>query len=169
METERLFFRRYEAADKSHLINLFTDAEVMKYVGDGVMTEAQAEVWWRKLFAKFYPQNLRIWAVFTKADARYVGHAGIYPRPSRKDDWEFVYFLKKDDWGKGFATEIARAIIEYGFEQLNLSEVFTSVDDEHTASIRVMEKAGMKFNRYEFDEDGRYSVYSAKKLLKIKI
>ena len=163
METERLFFRHYEEKDKANLINLFTDAQVMKYVGDGVLTEAQAEAWWRKLFEKFYPQGFNILAVFTIEDSYYVGHAGIYPRPTRKEDWEFVYFFRRDEWGKGYATETARRIITYGFEKLNLPEIYATVDDEHSASIHVLEKAGMKFERFEFDEDGRFSVYSIKK------
>lgn len=78
----------------------------------------------------------------------------------KKEDWEFVYFLKRMAWGRGYATEIARRIIEYGFAKLNLPEVFTSVDNKHAAPIRVMKKTGMKFKRYEFDEDGSFSVYS---------
>lgn len=162
LETERLKLKLYTAKDKQDLINLFTDAEVMKFVGDGVMTEIQAEEWWQKLFDKFYPSGVNIWAVFTKDGLEYVGHAGIYPRPSKKEDWEFVYFLNRKSWGKGFATEIAERIIRYGFEDLSLPEVFTSVDNDHPASIRVMEKAGMKFLRHEYDEDGSYSVYSIK-------
>ena len=108
METERLFFRYYEEKDKADFINLFTDAEVMKYVGDGVLTEAQAEAFWQKLFGKLYPQNFNIWAVFAKENSEYVGHAGIYTRPTRPEDWEFVYFLNRENWGKGYATEIAR-------------------------------------------------------------
>lgn len=154
--------KHYTETDKTDLIELFTDPEVMKFVGDGVMTEAQAEEWWGKLFNKFYPQGVNIWAVFAKDDLEYIGHAGIYPRPTKKEDWEFVYFLRRDAWGKGFATEIAKVIIEYGFDELNLPEVFTSVDNDHPASIRVMEKAGMKFLRFESDEDGSYSVYSIK-------
>ena len=164
METERLVLRKYVAEDKAHLISLFTDEEVMKYVGEGVLTEAEAETWWKKLFEKFYPQNLNIWAVFTKENSRYVGHAGIYPRPTRNQDWEFVYFLSRNAWAKGYATEIARRIIAYGFEELNLPEVFATVDDEHSASIRVLEKAGMKFKNYEFDDGGRFSVYSIRRI-----
>jgi RimJ/RimL family protein N-acetyltransferase len=163
METERLVLRRYTKSDKDNLINLFTDAAVMKYVGDGVLTKTQAEAWWQKLFEKLYSQGFNIWAVFTKEDSRYVGHAGIYSRQTKKEDWEFVYFLNRNSWGKGYATEIARRIIKYGFEELNLPEVFATVDDGHSASIRVLEKAGMKFERYEFDDDGRFSVYSIKK------
>jgi [ribosomal protein S5]-alanine N-acetyltransferase len=163
METERLFFRRYEEKDKPALIELFTDAEVMKHVGDGVMTLEQAERWWTKLFEKFYPQNIEIRAVFAKADSSYIGHAGIYPRPSKNEDWELVYFLKRENWGKGYATEIARRIVRFGFEELNLPEIFATVDDDHAASIRVLEKAGLKFKGFEYDEKGRFSVYSIKK------
>lgn len=163
METERLVLRHYTESDKDNLINLFTDTAVMKYVGDGVLTKAQAEAWWQKLFETLYPQGFNIWAVFTKGDSRYVGHAGIYSRQTKKEDWEFVYFLNCNNWGKGYATEIARRIIKYGFEELNLPEVFATVDDEHSSSIRVLEKAGMKFERFEFDDDGRFSVYSIKK------
>jgi RimJ/RimL family protein N-acetyltransferase len=163
MKTERLVLRSYTEKDKADFISLFTDAAVMKYVGDGVLTIEQAEAFWSKLFEKLYPQNFKIWAVFTNEGSRYVGHAGIYPRPARKEDWEFVYFLRPEAWGKGYATEIARKIIEYGFEELKLSEVFATVDDEHLASIRVLGKAGMSFEKFEFDESGRFSVYSVRR------
>jgi RimJ/RimL family protein N-acetyltransferase len=144
-------------------IALFTDAAVMKYVGDGVLTAEQAEAFWQKLFEKLYPQNFNIWSVSAKEDSVYVGHAGIYPRPTRREDWEFVYFLNRSAWGKGYATEIARRIIGFAFEELNLPEVFATVDDVHLASIHVLEKAGMSFKNYEYDEKGRFSVYSIKK------
>lgn len=163
METERLFLRRYAEQDKADFITLFTDPAVMKYVGDGVLTVEQAEAFWRKLFEKLYPENFNIWAVFARENSAYVGHAGIYPRPTRKEDWEFVYFLNQKAWGKGYATETARRLIQFAFEELNLPEVFATVDDEHFASIKVMKKAGMSFKNYEFDEDGRFSVYSIKK------
>jgi ribosomal-protein-alanine N-acetyltransferase len=160
METERLVLTRYAEKDKTDFIALFTDAAVMKYVGDGVLTTGQAEAFWQKLFEKLYPQNFNIWAIFAREDSAYIGHAGIYPRPAREQDWEFVYFLNQKAWGKGYATEIARRIIKFGFEELNLPEVFATVDDEHSASIHVLEKAGMSFKNYEYDEKGRFSVYS---------
>ncbi len=153
--------KKYELTDKPHLLSLFTDDEVMKYVGDGVMTMTQAEDWWRKLFAKFYPEkNLKIWAVFAKENNAYVGHAGIYPRPEKPEEWELVYFLSRENWGKGYATEIARRIINYGFEELKLMEIYATVNDDHSGSIRVLEKVGMRFKRFEFDDDGSFSVYS---------
>ncbi|MBA3784931.1 MAG: GNAT family N-acetyltransferase [Acidobacteria bacterium] len=163
METERLIFNFYTEKDKADFISLFTDAAVMEHVGDGVLTREQAEAFWLKLFEKLYPQNYKIWAIFAKEDSRYVGHAGVYPRLRRKEDWEFVYFLNQKSWGKGYATEIARRIIEFAFEDLSLRETFATVDDDHSSSIHVLEKVGMKFERFEFDEDGRFSVYSIRK------
>jgi Acetyltransferases, including N-acetylases of ribosomal proteins len=160
LETERLFFRGYEKSDKENFIGLFTDEAVMKYVGDGVLTLERAEAFWQKLFEKLYPDGYDIWAVFSKENSEYVGHAGIYRRPNHSDEWEFVYFLKREAWGKGYATEIARRLVRFGFEDLNLQEVFASVDDEHTASIGVLKKSGLKFKRYEYDENERFSVYS---------
>lgn len=158
-----MILRRYAEPDKPDFISLFTDAAVMKYVGDGVLTTEQAEAFWQKLFEKLYPQNFNIWAIYPKEDSAYVGHAGIYPRPTSRKDWEFVYFLNRQSWGKGYATEIARRVIEFGFEELNLPEVYATVDDVHSASIHVLEKAGMSFKNYEYDEKGRFSVYSIKK------
>jgi len=163
MKTERLILRPYVEQDKSAFIKLFTDAAVMKYVGDGVLTEAQAEAFWLKLFEKLYPQGFDIWAVYAIEDSLYIGHAGIYPRPNRKEDWEFVYFLNRSSRGKGYATEIAVRVIKYGFKELNLSVIYATVDDGHWASIRVLKKAGMNFERYEFDDEGRFSVYSINK------
>jgi RimJ/RimL family protein N-acetyltransferase len=163
LETERLFLNFYSDKDKLHFINLFTDKKVMKYVDKGVLTTEQAEAFWQKLFETLYPQNFKIWAVFTKEDSRYVGHAGIHQRLGKKEDMEIVYFLSSDAWGKGFATEIARKLIEYGFDTLSLSEIFATVDDDHYTSIRVLKKAGMKFKQFEFDEQGRFSVYTIKK------
>jgi [ribosomal protein S5]-alanine N-acetyltransferase len=164
METDRLIFRRYAEKDKNDFISLFTDAAVMKYVGDGVLNETQAEAFWTKLLEKLYPKGFNIWAVLTREDLHYVGHAGIYPRPTKPEEWEFVYFLNRNNWGKGYATEIARRIIEYAFAELNLTTVYATVDDVHSASIHVLEKAGMKFERYEFDDHGQFSVYSIKKI-----
>lgn len=161
IETQRLFLRLYKKTDKEKLLKLFTEKEVMMHVGDGVLTNEGAEKLWHKLLENFYPKGKRtIWAVFAKDDSRYIGHASLRPRPAKKEDWEVVYILRKEEWGKGFATEISQKLIEFGFDELNLSEIFATVDDDNFGSINVLKKSGMKFKQYEFDEQGRFSVYS---------
>lgn len=163
IETQRLALKNYAADEKENLISLLTDETIMKHVDSGVFSQEKAEELWVKLIENFYPQGIRtIWAVFAGDNSRYIGHAAIRPRPTKKEDWEISYMLKTEEWGKGFATEIARRLIEYGFDELNLTEVVATIDDDNFASIKVVEKAGMSFSHYEYDDDGRFSVYSIK-------
>jgi len=164
MKTERLGLKLFTEKDKGEFLNLFTDENVMKHVGDGVLTFEQAENLWRKLFEQRYAKNLKtIWAVCASVDSRFLGYASLRPRPSKSEQWEIVYVLKREEWGKGFATEIARRLIEFGFEQLNLPEIFATVDDDNFPSIRVLTKVGMNFLEFDYDEQGKYWVYSVKK------
>jgi len=167
IETERLFLQLYEEANKADFINLTTDETVMKHVDLGVFTIEKAENLWKKLIEDFYPNGKNtIYAVFAKSNSRYIGHAAIRPRPAKTEDWEISYMLRTEEWGKGFATEIAKRLIRFGFEDLNLPEVFATIDVENFNSINVVEKAGMSFLRREFDEDGDYFVYACQNHLR---
>ena len=162
----RTVFRLYTPADKSRFVSLMSDADVMRFVGDGPLTPEAAEALWKKLIDDFYPKgDDTIWAVFSLQDESYIGHASIRPRPSYPDEWEIGYILERSEWGKGLATEIAMALVDYGFSKLGFEEVFATVDDDHEASISVLKKAGLRFLRHDFDDDGRYSVYVARRSL----
>lgn len=169
METERLILRLYKEDEKSFVLELFTGEAVMRYVDTGVLTAEKAGVLWQKLINEFYPKGkTTVYATFVKEDGRYIGHCSIRPRPDKTEDWEIGYILKKEEWGKGFATEIASHLIALSFAELQLREVFATIDDENLESIKVAEKAGMSFSSYEYDKLGRFSVYSAKSANKNK-
>jgi RimJ/RimL family protein N-acetyltransferase len=161
LETERLLIKKYTPKEKADLIALFTDEKVMRHVNTGVMSVGNVEKLWKKLMEDFYPNGKdTIFAVFAKDDKRYIGHAAIRPRPTKTTDWEISYMLKTEEWGKGFATEIAQRLIKFGFDDLNLPLIVATIDDDNLDSIKVAEKAGMSFSHYEFDAEGRFSVYS---------
>ena len=163
METERLNIRLYREDEKQYVIDLFTDQEVMRYVDNGVMTNESAEALWKKLIEDFYPNGkTTIYGVFAKDGEKYVGHCSIRPRPTKTEDWEIGYILEKNSWGKGFATEISSELIRFGFEELELPEIFATIDEDNLNSVKVAEKCGMSFNRFEYDEQGRFLVYSIK-------
>ena len=146
-----------------NFISLTTDETVMKFVETDAFDIEKAKNLWSKLLEEFYPQGKNtIYAVFGKNENRYIGHAAIRPRAAKPEDWEISNMLRTLEWDKDFATEIARGLIEFGFGDLNLSEVFATIDDNNFNSIKVAEKAGTSFLRHEFDEEGRFSVYSIK-------
>lgn len=153
--------RRYKRDEKNYLSALLTDDLVMKYVGEGrTLSPAEIDYLWHRIHDVNYVENkIGVWAVFNFKDSKYVGHAAIKPRPENESEWEIVYYLLKEAWGKGFGTEIARKLIEVGFKYFDLKAVYATVEEENKPSIRILEKAGMQFCRYEFDEAGKFCVY----------
>lgn len=161
IETKRLKFQNYGEENNADFIKLFTDERVMKQVDEGDSSREYAEKVWSKIREDFYPRGIRsIWAVFSKENSKYIGHAIIIPMPAKNDDWEIGIILKHSEWGKGFGTEIVEKLVEYSFVELNQTKVYATVDDDNFAVINVLKKAGMKFEHYEFDNHGRFSVYS---------
>lgn len=163
LDTDRLILRFYQETVSNLFIDLLSDEIVMKNVDHGVLTAAKAKALCSKLTKQMYPNGIdTIYAVFEKDSGNYIGHASIRPRPMIPEDWEINYLLTTTAWGKGFATEITKRLVCHGFTALKLSEVFATIDDENISSIKVAKKVGMSFQRHEFDEDGRFSVYSVK-------
>ncbi len=156
LETRRLVFRPYEPADRERLVALFTDPEVMKFVGTGVQTEEEARAGFARLFTHVYePRAFDVWALFSKGDGAFVGHAELKPRRdelARAGDFELIYVLGRASWGRGLATEIGRRLLEYGFEKLRLERVHATVDASNEASVRVLLKLGMRYEA-EFDDE----------------
>ena len=163
IQTKRLWLRKYKAQDKSDFVALFTNEKVMKHVDTGIFSRAKAEKLWKKILRNDLKLTHKIWAVTKKENGRFLGHALINRRPSNKKEWELGYILSEKNWGNGFATEIAKALVKYSFDHLDLKEVFGTVDDDHFESIKVLKKASMKFFKHEFDSQGRFSVYRIRK------
>jgi RimJ/RimL family protein N-acetyltransferase len=148
--------------DRERLVSLTTDAEVMRYVGDGVLSREAAERQFERVFTHVYePRAFDLWAIWTKEGA-YVGHAEIKPRKDA-DDFEIIYLLAREHWGRGYATEIARRLIRYGFEELGLARVTATIDAANKPSIRIVEKLGMRYDGEYEDEFGTTLVYAIEK------
>jgi RimJ/RimL family protein N-acetyltransferase len=163
LETERLLLRPYTPDDREHVVALFTDPEVARYVGAGVQTEEEAERGFGRIFTHVYATGaFDVWGVFAKGDGAYVGHAEIKPRRdalARPGDHEIIYVLARPSWGRGFATELARRVVEYGFSELRLARICATVDPDNAASIHVLEKLGMRYEEEFTDETGWTLVY----------
>jgi RimJ/RimL family protein N-acetyltransferase len=163
LKTERLVFRPYIKCeeDRAAVAELLTDSEVMKRAGESVMTKEEAEESFNRIFTRVYEMSaFDIWSVFLREDSRYIGHAEIKPRRKGAHDWEIIYILKREHWGHGYATEIAEALIKYGFQDRKLKRVVAIVDNEDRDSIRVLENAGMRLDAKELNEQDESLVYA---------
>ena len=162
LETERLIIRRWNPEiDAEQAFEIYGDAEVMRFIGTG-KTEANIETQRQSLEAAIerYKQNNNTstgaWAIVEKESATVVGTILLKQLPDINrqptNDYEVGWHLRKAFWGKGYATEAARGIIDYGFYVLQLPVIYAVVKPENNASVKVTQRLGMKplgiTNRY---------------------
>ena len=165
LETRRLVLRRLESSDLDSLSALYGDPEVRRYFPEGTLTreETRAELEW---FLDGHPEDpaLGLWATIHKQTDRFIGRCGLLPWTiDERPEVEVAYLLARDYWGQGLGTEAARAILDYGFDQLNLSRLICLVDSDNLASIKVAERIGMSFEREGSDDQGPFLLYSRSK------
>ncbi|MBY8871314.1 GNAT family N-acetyltransferase [Micromonospora sp. PLK6-60] len=152
LRTDRLLLEPYRPADADDAVALLADPEVGRFMGDGPMSEPEAVALFDRLFSRVYANDLfDVWAV--RRDGRYVGHAEI-KRTDDVDGHEIVYALVREAWGAGLGSEIARALLAYGFGTLGLSTVYATVAAGNTASLALLAKLGFRHERDVTEDDG---------------
>jgi [ribosomal protein S5]-alanine N-acetyltransferase len=146
IETSRLRIRPFQLEDavEQHRI-VYGDPEVMRYLGDGkTRTVEQSQRAMQFFIDHDQREGFSIWSVEDKTSHQLIGHCGLFHIP-QTPAVEIAYGFGKDFWGKGYATEAARACLRYGFETANLDEIIGLTYPENTASQNVLRKIGMVY------------------------
>ena len=156
-------------SDLDDLFTFYSDPEVIKYIPDAPRTyeEAKEELEW---FMNGHPRfpELGLWATIYKETGRFIGRCGLLPWTiDGQGEVEVAFALSKEYWGQGLATEVAQALVQYGFEHLQLSRLICLIEHENQASIRVATKIGMTFEKEGKDEKGPFLIYAIHKQIKI--
>ncbi|MEV3971193.1 GNAT family N-acetyltransferase [Streptomyces sp. NPDC050698] len=152
LRTPRLLLTPYTPDDEDAFVALFQDTRVSRWMGDGPSSEADDRALFGRIFSKVYARDLfDVWAV--RQAGRLVGHAEI-KRSDAVDGHEIVYALDPVAWGGGLGTELAGALVAYGFETLGLGEVHATVAAENEASLRLLGRLGFEHVRDIEEDDG---------------
>jgi RimJ/RimL family protein N-acetyltransferase len=145
IETERLLLRTFTMDDAPLIYELNLDPEVIRYTLDPIRDiEHAGQVLEQVILPQYALYDHGRWAVHTKWDMGFIGWCGLKARPER-NEIDLGYRFFKANWGKGYATEAARAAIQYGFEKLHLRRIIGRAMPENKGSLRVLEKCGMTF------------------------
>ena len=149
IETERLLMRPPTRDDLPALVRLRSDEEVSRYLGGPAMQSP--ELIDKRL--DFYIGCLARYgfaagALLSKSDGEMIGWGGLQPL-EETGEIEVGYSFARAHWGRGYATEMAAAWLRYGFERAGLARIVAVAVPENTASRRVMEKLGMKYEKTE--------------------
>jgi [ribosomal protein S5]-alanine N-acetyltransferase len=175
LETDRLLLRDLTIGDLDALASLYSDPDVRRFFPEGALTyeETREELEW--IIDVYYGRyGYGLWATIDKATGGFIGRCGLlpwkimpprdgvpalahadeHPRGTGNLEVELAYMLSKENWRKGFGTEVGRAIVDYGFEHLHLPRIICLFDPENVASRKVAENVGMTYeSEVELDGD----------------
>lgn len=161
-ETPRLRCRRWRADDLQPLFEVYSDADAMRFVGDGQpITCADCERWMQVTEANYAQRGYGMYTLEERSDdgtkdssgRPVVGFCGLV-HPGGQREAEVKYALRRSHWGRGLASEAVAALVAYGAAAHGLTHLIATVAPGNLASQRVLEKAGLAFTRVRDNEDG---------------
>ncbi len=169
-ETERILLRHLTLDDVDALADMYRDPDVRRYFPEGPLTreETREEVAW--VIDVYYRRfGYGLWGTILKETGAFIGRSGLLPwtavpeadggltiqhvadrPPEPEGSWlevELAYLLAKPYWGRGLASDAARAIVDHAFLDLHIPRLICLFDPDNAASRRVAEKVGMTFER----------------------
>lgn len=142
LETERLILRPFRVADFEQYAEMCADPEVMRYLGEGrTLTRVEA---WRQMAMILGHWQLRgygLWAVEERVSGDLLGRLGFF-NPEGWPGFEIEWVLRRESWGRGYATEGARRALAFGFTEMGREHIISLIHPENRGSIKVAEKLG---------------------------
>ncbi|WP_158264951.1 GNAT family N-acetyltransferase [Blastopirellula marina] len=155
-----MYLREWTPDDWLRFRPLATDPRVLRYIGDGKpWDDERIQRRITGLIELSAQRGWIIWPVIHRADSELIGFCGF--GDGFLPEVEIGWRLRPEYWGQGLATEAARAVLEYGFQRWNFPRIISVAQPANAASIRVMEKLGLEFDR-RFDHKGIEVVCYAK-------
>lgn len=167
IETERLIIRPFTEADLPRLIEMRSDPEVNKYLGGTRLQNPEAIGRRMKVYMASQEKfGFSASAVIWKETGEMIGWGGLMPL-DETGEIEIGYGMIREFWGRGVASEIARACVKAGFENHGLERIVALAIPGNTGSTRVMEKLGMKYEKTaeHFGEECEYYAVSREEFM----
>jgi RimJ/RimL family protein N-acetyltransferase len=139
LRTERLLLRQWRDEDRAPFAALNADPDVMEHF-PSTMTREASDAFVDFNIATIAERGWGLWAV--EADGEFIGFVGLN-EPRFRPGVEIGWRLAREAWGHGYATEAARAVLEFAFDTIGLDEVISFTSTTNVRSQHVMERIGM--------------------------
>ena len=145
LTTPRLILGEMEEGDLPALCRMLQDPEVM-YAYEGPFSDQEARNWLRRQQERYRQDGIGLWAAVERETGEMVGQCGLTWQECGRSSpvLEVGYLLERRVWGRGYASEAARACRDYAFAALGAEEVFSIIRDSNLASQRVARRNGME-------------------------
>jgi len=146
LETERLRLRWIREDDFEQYARMCRDEEVMRFLGGQVMNDIEIYRQMAYFMGHWYFRGYGIWGVEEKSTGNLVGRIGFMD-PIGWPAFELGWTLRRESWGKGYASEGAKGALAYAFTELKREHVISLIDPGNVSSARVAERLGEKIER----------------------
>jgi len=146
LPTERLVLREFTKGDWQAVHEYASDPEVVCHVEWGPNTEKETRDFIKRAMASYRekPRCGYQFAVILKEEDRLIGACGLHvSNRDHREAW-IGYCFNRHYWGKGYATEAARRLVTFGFDELKLHRIFATCDPQNERSVRVLKKTRMQ-------------------------
>jgi [ribosomal protein S5]-alanine N-acetyltransferase len=159
LETSRLRLREFTVCDADALEAVLGDPVAMQFY-PAPFDRAEVDDWIRRNRARYIDPGFGLWAMLLKDSGELIGDCGCFVRDLQGDvEFELGWHVRRDLWGRGYATEAAQRCIEYAFSSLGAERIIALIRPENRSSCRVAEKNGMSCERVIFWRGYQHCVY----------
>jgi len=160
LETERLSLREITADDLDDLLEIWGDPEAMRLFPRTFDHQAMRE-WIERNQRRYEEHGHGLWAVILRSEQKLVGDCGLAVQEvGGVEELEVGYHFNRKYWGRGYATEAARACMDYAFERLGRHRIISMVRPENAPSRRVAEQNGLRIEKEVFWRGYQHYVYA---------
>lgn len=157
LKTERLLLHETTANEAEDMYNLNNDPEVIKHTGNDGFVSIEKSREFITNYTDYKKYGYGRWTARLKENDEIIGWCGLKFLEDMQEV-DIGYRLHKKHWGKGYATEAAKACLEFGKTQLGMKRIIGMAEKKNLASIRIFEKLNMQFEK-DFIEDDTDCVF----------
>ena len=153
LTTKRLGFRVWSEDDFDLALGLWGDSEVTKLIdARGKLSEGQVRERLSQEISTAGSHGVQYWPVFLLENDEHVGCCGLRPYDESRRIMEIGFHIGSQHWGRGYATEAARAVMVYAFERLEVIGLFAGHNPKNEASRHILERLGFRYTHDELYE-----------------
>lgn len=160
-ETDRLIIRKLKDSDSDYYYDMMKNPNVMNPIPRKIMSREESDTHLNNFLNT--DENLtdvKVWGIEVKHENEFIGLCAFLKNNENED--EIGYRLREQFWGKGFGTEVAKGLIDFGFEKMKLDKITADVSITNLNSVKILEKFMFQskefFNESDKCMDRRYEV-----------
>ena len=164
IETERLILRPFELSDANAYFEMDKNPEVHKYLWNKPVTRIEEiNINIEVIRQQYLDNNIGRFAMILKETNKFIGWAGLKFNTKTVNNkinfYDIGYRLNVNFWGKGYASEVSFAWLDYGFNTMNIQTMSAAAHTDNIASNRILQKIGMKMTEQYLEDEVLWNWY----------